>query len=105
MEKTLRELSGEIVSIKGRPQQDDCLFFTCPICRDDRGELIGHGIMVSWLPPSLYEGGRGALWSRTGSTIDDISISPSINCDVPCEDGSPSPCKFHGWVKDGKVTW
>ena len=95
--KTLKELEGEICSLRGRPNKNDCLVFICPCCKG------GHSIIVSWLPPSLFS--SGAVWKKTGETIDNITIHPSINCDVPNNDGSPSYCKFHGWVKSGVVTW
>lgn len=92
-ERSLRDLDGEILSLAERKTENDVLYFTCPVCPN------GHGIMVSWLPPSLFP--SGALWSKEGTTIDDITIKPSINCDV----GPDSSCRFHGWVTAGKVTW
>lgn len=92
-EKKLTELDGEFFTIVGRPNEKDVLYFTCPLCPD------GHGIMVSFKPPSLFP--SGAVWQKTGETLEDVTISPSINCDV----GPDSPCKFHGWVRGGKVVW
>ncbi len=102
--KTLKELEGWIYARDGKTEPD-VLWFVCPVCPS------GHGIAVSWEAPSLYRG--GAVWKKSGSTLDDITIEPSINCDVPHqghdEDGKPkvypSLCKFHGWVKNGQVTW
>ena len=96
-ERPLRELQGEIVSFKGRPNRDDILLFQCPCCAS------GHMIAVPWMPPAIHT--SGCIWKKTGSTIEDITIEPSINCDVPDPDGTPSDCKFHGWVKSGKVSW
>lgn len=90
----LTELDAEITSVSGRPQENDCLLFICPTCRD------GHGIMVSFIGPSLYP--SGAMWEKSGSGLEDLTISPSINCDYPLEDGS-RPCRFHGFVRDGWV--
>lgn len=90
--KPLRELDGEIFSRAENPTSKDMLWFTCPICTN------GHGIAVTWEPPSLYP--SGAIWSKTGETVDDITIHPSISCEGP-----GSPCTFHGWVKNGVVTW
>lgn len=92
-EKPLRELDGEFFTITGRPNEKDVLYFECPVCPR------GHGIMVSWLPPSLFP--SGAVWQKSGNTVDDITITPSINCDV----GPESSCKFHGWVTNGVVRW
>lgn len=96
MGKSLAELSGEIIQLTGRSEAD-VLTFTCPLCSS-------HSIMVGWNQPSLFQ--SGAVWEKTGgSTIADISIAPSINRDVPKKDGSPSSCRFHGWVKNGIVMW
>jgi len=66
--------------------EDNCLFFTCPACND------GHSIRVSF-----YEGAR-VVWKKEGDTLDDLTVSPSINC-------TRSGCKFHGWIKNGVVSW
>lgn len=103
MDRSLRELDGELVSVSGRPQQEDCLLFTCPVCRTESGELTGHGIMVSFRPPSLFP--NGCVWGLvSGASVDDMSLSPSINCNV-IVNGHESDCKFHGWVTDGRVRW
>lgn len=70
------------------------LFFICPACEKH------HSIRVS-----ISEEGKGndkwgsPIWKRTGDSVDNLSIHPSINCSVG---GS---CKFHGWIKNGIVTW
>lgn len=97
--KKLTELEGEFVHIINRPEAD-VLCFICPVCEG------GHSIMVSWNPPSLYEG--GAVWKKTGDSLENVTIHPSINCDVPVTINGqvvPSGCKFHGWVKSGWVEW
>lgn len=96
-EIALQLLHGEITSFAERKTKDDVLYFTCPLCPN------GHGIVVSWEPPSLFP--SGAVWKKTGTSIADITIHPSINCDVPGKDGTPSSCKFHGWVQNGMVRW
>jgi len=96
MEKKLSELEGEIISISGRPNKLDCLFFVCPSCPG------GHGVMVSWQAPSLVD--SGYVWQKTGTTVEDITISPSIDC-TKSRDGKPSDCGFHGWVQNGMVRW
>lgn len=89
--KPLRELHGEITSFAERSTKLDVLYFVCPVCTN------GHGIVVSWEPPSLFP--SGAIWKKSGSSIDDLTITPSINCAIG--DG----CTFHGWVRDGQVVW
>ena len=73
--------------------------FTCPACCDDQGR--GHMVGVPYGPSGIpYEVG-GPVWEHvSGSTIDDITLSPSINCDTPT-----SGCTFHGWVRNGIVSW
>jgi len=39
-------------------------------------------------------------WSMSGSNLDDLTLSPSINLDVP---GQEDGCRWHGWVKNGDV--
>lgn len=82
----LKDLEPELDEEKGD------LWFTCPICKN-------HSIAVSWKLPSYHQNGT-YLWRKTGTSVDDISLEPSINLDL---DGST--CKFHGWVKNGEVTW
>ena len=98
--KKLTGLQGEFVQIDKRPERD-CLMFECPACDN------GHMIMISWNPPSLFK--SGAIWKKTGTTLEDVTISPSINCDVPWENSKgnmqESNCKFHGWVRNGQVEW
>lgn len=91
-ERSLKELHGEIHSFAERQTKDDILYFTCPVCPN------GHGIVVSWVPPSLFL--SGAIWKKTGDSIDNITIHPSINCAT-----KGSSCMFHGWVRNGKVSW
>jgi Family of unknown function (DUF6527) len=108
-EKRLSELDGSIRSVAGRPQQDDCLLFDCPACN------TGHMIMVSFMPPSLHL--TGAIWKKvSGSTIEDITLNPSIDA-TPKRNLHPEMdeitwrryveqgCKFHGWVRNGTVSW
>jgi hypothetical protein len=55
-------------------------------------------------PPEYDDNPR---WEMTGSSLDDLTLMPSVNCDVPWKDDAgvehPSSCKFHGWVKNGDV--
>ena len=70
----LSELSGECFTRQGK-DHNDVVWFLCPLCKPQ------HGIMVSWEPPSLFE--NNCVWQKTGDTTENITISPSINCDVP----------------------
>ena len=59
----------------------------------------------------------GYVWRKLeGSSIDDLTLDPSIDC-TPKKNLYPNMddatwkiyvsqgCKFHGWVKKGKVIW
>lgn len=39
----------------------------------------------------------------SGDGLHDLTLAPSINCDIPNKDGTPSSCKFHGHVKHGEA--
>lgn len=50
---------------------------------------------VEVAPPDADHNPR---WEMSGSTIDDLTLSPSVNLDIP---GSEDGCRWHGWVKNG----
>lgn len=97
--KRLSKLAGEFTHLAERP--DKVLIFVCPACspgNNEKGEPIGHSIMVCFAEPSLFS--SGAVWTKTSESIETVTVSPSINCAVPS-----SKCTFHGWIKDGEVQW
>lgn len=70
------------------------LFFQCPACE------MRHSIRVPMSPEGIGKDRWGSpIWKRTGETAETLTISPSINC------SSPGGCKFHGWIKNGVVSW
>lgn len=84
------------------------LLFQCPKCAeglpneqvgDGTTAAIGAHYVLCWfrgkgVPDDEYPGpGR---WAPSGLTIDDFSLSPSVNLSGP-------GCKWHGWVKDGSA--
>jgi hypothetical protein len=100
--------------------------FQCPSCGagKERGEEDGrrfirgaHYIQVLFANPRNVapapadagcddsHGGHPRWMIESGSTLDDLTLSPSINCDIPWKDAQgvehPSACKFHGYVKNG----
>lgn len=103
----LSELHGEFFDhIRGQP----CLYFVCPSCKS-KG-LHAHGIIVGWTAPSFFK--SGAIWQKSGDTIQDVTISPSIDLtgSSEIEDSEtgkmktiPSTCSFHGFVRNGWVEW
>lgn len=68
------------------------VIFQCPCCDD------GHYIEAHWAGPSPFP--SGAMW-RLESAPDFalLTLSPSIDLT------RTSNCTFHGWVRDGVVTW
>lgn len=96
------------------------LMFQCPSCGAglERGEEDGrrfirgaHYIKVCFSNPrgaaaAPVEYDDNPRWTiEAGSSLDDLTLSPSINCDIPWKNKEgvehPSSCKFHGWVKNG----
>lgn len=105
------------------------VMFQCPSCgagkdvvddpeRPGRRYVAGaHYIQVLFSNPvgtdpapadAGVTGGDGTShprWTMGGNSLDDLTLSPSINCDIPWKDDQgvehPSSCKFHGWVKNG----
>jgi hypothetical protein len=104
MQKKLTDLEGELYDHMkvGRPTS---LWFICPLCPS------GHSIAVAFEGASYSTGGE--IWKKTGSTLEDISVTPSINCDCDIDVKQPdgttkkvrSSCKFHGFVTNGQVIY
>lgn len=116
--QTTDTTSRDLPSIEGAQG----LMFQCPSCgaglergeEDGRRFIIGaHHIRICFSSPrgapvaSNAFAGNGHRWKiESGSTLDDLTLSPSINCDIPWKNPDtgveyPSSCKFHGWVKNG----
>lgn len=104
------------------------VMFQCPKCAigKERGEEDGrrfirgaHYILVFFSNPRgapvapadadlRNDGSRNPRWSiKSGTTLDDLTLTPSINCDIPWKDADgiehESSCKFHGFIKNGDV--
>lgn len=72
--------------------QAEGIQFDCPACP------TSHCIMVFWKPNQDWDGGHN--WSVAGGPgFDNLTLSPSIDGTVG------GGCKFHGWVRNGQVTW
>jgi hypothetical protein len=88
------------------------VMFQCPACAvgKERGQEDGRGFIcgahyirvlfsnprgVAAAPPEADENPR---WEMSGSSIDDLTLSPSINLDVP---GQEDGCRWHGFVRNG----
>lgn len=93
------------------------VMFQCPKCgegkergrKDGRGYIKGaHYIKVCFsnprgatVAPEAYD--DNPRWEMSGTSLEDLTLKPSINCDIPNDDGTPSHCKFHGFVTNGDV--
>ena len=76
--------------------------FNCPLIASGARDKCGCGGAVHVpfkvaLDGSRTENPRGHEWDRTGDTIETLTLSPSV-------DGSEFGC-FHGWIRDGEVSW
>lgn len=105
------------------------LLFQCPKSGEglDRGHENGRGfirgahhILVLFAnprnaapPPAnahlRSDGTPNPRWTiENGTTLDDLTLSPSVDCDIPWKDASgvlhPSDCKFHGFVRNGDAS-
>lgn len=92
------------------------VLFQCPKCaigketgeKDGRRFVRGaHHVKVCFANPrgapvAPVEYDDNPRWTMEGTSLDDLTLSPSINLDVP-ENGVDS-CKWHGWVKNGDAT-
>lgn len=60
-------------------------------------EYAEHCVAVFWAPGGFYPN----TWKKvsTGESFETLTLNPSIDCT------RGGGCKFHGWVKDGQVTW
>ncbi len=70
------------------------VMFRCPL------PSCGHMVLVWFSNPLNAAPAHPELtplprWERTGTTIEDLTISPSIHL------VTPGGCGWHGWVKDG----
>lgn len=58
--------------------------------------------------PDAFAGGKPRWELVSGTSLEDLTLSPWINCDIPWEDADgvihPSSCKFHGFVRSGHAT-
>lgn len=91
--------NGRIIGVK----------FTCPVDDGDGPHREGHSVAVLFSNPpdggpahppdgDMIGDNDGKRWAREGSTFEDLSIEPSIDCTR-----SDAHC-WHGRVRRGKVT-
>jgi hypothetical protein len=111
--RTLRELEAVFV---GRYQpggsfheQGDVMagaqgvLFVCPV------PACSHSIIVWFADRGVPAEAHPAYrWAVSGSSLDDLTLSPSINLDIPFTDAKgvthPASCRWHGFIQNGKAT-
>lgn len=81
------------------------LLFLCPLCFARNGGAAGtHSILIPFKDRCVPPGFEPTLprWAASGSGIDDLTISPSIDLS---SDGAGHPrhegCAWHGFVRNG----
>ena len=93
------------------------ILFQCPGCaagkpRAEDGGIAGDHYVLCWfvnpvggalVVPASESPGPGR-WTFSGSSIDDTTLSPSVNCDTHPTIQHPGDCHWHGWVKAGDAT-
>lgn len=91
------------------------VMFQCPKCSEGKpsgdggvGFAGAHYVRVCFanprnapVAPEAYD--DNPRWQMSGTSLDDLTLSPSINLDVPGDDGTVSGCRWHGWVKNGEA--
>jgi len=88
--------------------------FDCPCCLR-KGE---HNRWAIWFAEPIDGGaplaqvpkGNNFRWSRTGTTFEDLTLSPSVNCYVEYPVAVPFHIAgieqhWHGFISKGEVTW
>ena len=91
MKTPLRELGGEIRSVDlGDGVSRSAVWFTCPVCT---GVVAGHYHIVPFGPEATRVNGSLVWKHESGTTIDDITLSPSYLV-YTCNN-------LHGFVQNG----
>ena len=85
----LTELDAKFYALPGRPGMG--LLFRVPGTECDLVAIPFANPLDGGEP----EVGRGAYWTRTGETIDTLTLHPSVNV------LAPNP--WHGWIRNGEA--
>lgn len=79
------------------------VLFLCPVCFQANGGPVGTHAVLCWFRgrgvPDDATPGPGR-WEVSGTGFADLTLSPSVNLDVPGATG----CRWHGWIQNGEVT-
>lgn len=88
------------------------IVFQCPKCAQGKerapyGGFVGvHSIRVFFsnpqnAPVAPQEYDDNPRWEMSGTSLDDLTLSPSIDLDVPENKGG---CGWHGYVRNGDAS-
>jgi len=100
---SLRDLDARLIASTGEGFRDvdtvdeaQGVIFLCPKCYVAHGGSIGTHAVICWSPkaPASIPPGP-ARWTITGTSLDDLSLSPSIQL--------TSGCMWHGFVTNGEA--
>jgi hypothetical protein len=95
-ERSLKELDGRIAKFRTDKGSSTGVVFTCPSCPPAQR----HHVVVNWEGPSILNNGN--VWTlESAPDTSVLTLSPLINFD----DGTGVGCRFHGFVRAGKVQW
>lgn len=92
----LRDLNPRLVDVTPEgvtKAGTQAVFFDCP-CRSGHRLLISFDRAIGGGPAAV-----GHAWARTGETLDDLTLSPSL-----LVRGGPDGAEcWHGWIREGQV--
>lgn len=83
----------DLLSETGLTEED--VWFRCPVCKDkpeEENRIVRHSIYV---PFKSYN--NKPYWSRTGDSIENLSVTPSIKV--------LKGCGFHGFITNGNIEY
>lgn len=99
----LVELDSSFVAEDGR--RGVAVQFRCPGCQKER-IVIPFANPLDGKAPDPSMNFRGVLWTRSGETLETLTLTPSVafahvNGGY---DGMPrTDCHWHGWVRNGET--
>jgi hypothetical protein len=86
----------------------DGVMFLCPLCFTRNGGPVGTHRVICWSPKVLQTLSPGpGRWPLTGTSIDDLTLSPSIALGDEIVLGAtphhPGGCRAHFFVRNGAI--
>ncbi|HEY1772412.1 MAG TPA: DUF6527 family protein [Gammaproteobacteria bacterium] len=82
------------------------IWFLCPRCFVKNGGPIGtHEVLVWFADRGVpAEAEPSPRWTVSGTSFDDISLDPSIDCTKDKQGNVAHPEEWHGYLKNGEIT-